>query len=46
MVAHDPDNLLRTHRFRNLTGWFLAGGSDGRHVGVLFNIAADVARCP
>ena len=40
MAAHDPDNLLRSHRFRDLTGWFVAGGSDGRHVAVIHSLAA------
>jgi S-formylglutathione hydrolase FrmB len=40
MAAHDPDNLLRDHRFPDLDGWFVAGASDGRYVAVAHHLAA------
>jgi S-formylglutathione hydrolase FrmB len=40
MAAHDPDNLLRPHRFHNLNGWFLAGASDSRHGAVAHSLAS------
>jgi enterochelin esterase-like enzyme len=40
MAAHDPANLLRPNRFRDLNGWFLTGASDGPHVDVAARLAA------
>ena len=34
MEAHDPDQLLRAHRFGDLAGWYVAGDSDSRHIAV------------
>jgi S-formylglutathione hydrolase FrmB len=40
MAAHDPDNLLRPHRFHGLNGWFVAGHDDAHHAGVARALAA------
>jgi S-formylglutathione hydrolase FrmB len=39
MAAHDPANLLRPPRFRNVNGWFMAGASDSGHVAVADSLA-------
>jgi S-formylglutathione hydrolase FrmB len=43
MAAHDPAHLLRPTRVRNLTGWFVVGASDSRHVTVADRLAAAAA---
>jgi hypothetical protein len=40
MAAHDPANLLRPNRFRDLNGWFLTGASDRPHLDVAARLAA------
>ena len=34
-----PDQLLRTHRSGDIDGWYVAGGSDARHIAIAHRLS-------